>query len=296
LEPARSVAIKIGATDESSAIPALALELIARGLNQYGRIEEGLDTIKVAMAIRQGREAVAWVDVRLEVQTAAGLTETGHYREATELLNKAAQTLHRSGDPHAPLPNDFLAVKAELLLAQGHADEAAQSIAAFRTVVPESGAVSRTVLEQKVTEAEIFLARGDAEKAAVQSVEVRALVTGSANRPYLGIWEARAALVEGESLIRRKQPADALPLLQGANQISSNIFDPQRSPFLAGVKIALANCLLDLGRTGQARTEAGDARRIQATHPELGEHYRRPLRELEARLRYSAQLLKPMVR
>jgi tetratricopeptide (TPR) repeat protein len=146
-------------------IPALALELIARGLNQYGRIEEALDTIKAAVAIRRGREAVAWMDVRLEVQTAAGLTETGHYREATELLNKAAETLHRSGDPRAPLPNDFLALEAELLLAQGHADEAAQSFAAFRTVVPESGAVSRTVLEQKVTEAEIDLARGDAEKA-----------------------------------------------------------------------------------------------------------------------------------
>jgi serine/threonine-protein kinase len=103
-------------------------------------------------------------------------------------------------------------------------------------------------------------------------------------------------LVEGEALIRRKHAAEALPLLQGANQLSSNIFDPRRSPFLAGAKVALANCLLDLGRTGQARIEAREARRIQATHPELGEHYRRPLRELEARLRNSAQPPKTRVR
>jgi serine/threonine protein kinase len=289
LEPARSVANKIGTTDETSMIPALALETVARGLNQSGRIEEALDVIRAAVAMRHGREPVAWLDGPLAVRTAAGLTEIGHYREATELLHKADETLRQTGDPHAPLPNDFLSVQAELLLAQGHADEAAQSFAAYRTEVTESGAVSRSLLEKRVTGAEIALARNDAEKAIAQAGEVRALVTGSANRPYLGIWEARAALVEGEALLRRKRPSDALPLLQGANQLSSNLFDPQRSPFLAGVKVALANCLLDLGRTGQARTKADEARRIHATHPELGEHYVRPLRELEARLKYSVR-------
>jgi hypothetical protein len=45
----------------------------------------------------------------------------------------------------------------------------------------------------------------------------------------------------------------------------------------------LANCLLDTGDTYRAMEMLAAAKAIHATHKEIGEHFKRPLRELQAR-------------
>jgi hypothetical protein len=284
LTPARSLADRIAATGESSVVPARALETVARGLNASGRIEEGLETIKVAMAMRHGRDPAAWFDTPLAMQMAASLTEVGRYGAATGILDEISRKHGQGADLHTRPSNDFVLARTRLLLAQGHAEDAQNAFAAYQAEVLPSGTVSRSVLEQRVTSAEIALARGDAEKALEIAGEVRTLVTGSANRPYLGNWEARAALAEGTALCRQGHAGDALALLGRANQLGTSLFDRRRSLFLGSVKIALGDCLLDLGRPGQARMAANEALSVQATHPELGEHYRRPMRDLQARI------------
>jgi hypothetical protein len=56
------------------------------------------------------------------------------------------------------------------------------------------------------------------------------------------------------------------------------------SPKIAEVEVALATAALDRDDARGARQHADAAAAIQAMQAELGEQYRRPLRELLARL------------
>ena len=89
---------------------------------------------------------------------------------------------------------------------------------------------------------------------------------------------------EGKSLLLTRHASDALPLLQRAVQLGAEVYDPGRSPALADSQIALAKCLAELGHRDQARVLLVQAKAIHSTHKDLGEQFRKPLRELEARL------------
>ena len=60
--------------------------------------------------------------------------------------------------------------------------------------------------------------------------------------------------------------------------------DDKNSPWLAEAQVALAECLVSLGERTRARTLLASAKAIHATHRELGEYFKRPLRELVERL------------
>jgi hypothetical protein len=75
-----------------------------------------------------------------------------------------------------------------------------------------------------------------------------------------------------------------LPLLQRAHALYGEVYDARLSLGLAEAKVALAECLLALGRIDHARELAGQAAAIQAVHREVGEQYRRPLRALQTKL------------
>ena len=102
-------------------------------------------------------------------------------------------------------------------------------------------------------------------------------------RPYFKRYEAPAALDEGKGLLLAGRAPEALPLLQRAVQLGSQIYDVDQSPQLADSQIALATCLFNLGRRDEARALLIRAKAIHATHKDLGEQFKKPLRELSQR-------------
>jgi hypothetical protein len=130
----------------------------------------------------------------------------------------------------------------------------------------------------------VELALGRPGAAIEQAREVQERIQGSGVGPYLKRWEAQAALVEGKGLLLTQRAPDALPQLQRAVLLGSEVYDPERSPDLAGSQVALASCLIELGHRDQARALLAQAKAIHSTHKDLGEQFRKPLRELEARL------------
>jgi serine/threonine-protein kinase len=283
LIPAREVAMRIAAKGESSMIPPMLVLKEAHGLIEYGRFEQGFADLGVVKQMRDRLEAIPWLGARVQEQTAAGLIEAGQYAEAARLLGEAEDTERGLGWDKTLSFNDNIGLRTQLWLAQGRGDEAAKTFASFRVVDGESHPNFLARLEQMVRSSEILLSQGEAEKAIAQAAEVRVRELTDEDRIYLKTYEARATLVEGKAHLLTRQTSQALPLLEQAVALTKQLYDAKQSPALADAEIALAGCYLDVGDRQRARELLANAKAIHATHKQLGERYKKPLRELEAR-------------
>ena len=112
---------------------------------------------------------------------------------------------------------------------------------------------------------------------------MREKIAGSPSRKYFALFQAGAAIIEGKALLSLHRPADAQPALQQGLTLYLELLDPV-SPLTADAQIALANCWLDLHQFSPAKSLLTQANAIHAAHKELGEHFRKPLRETQTRL------------
>jgi hypothetical protein len=103
-------------------------------------------------------------------------------------------------------------------------------------------------------------------------------------RRFLKSYEADADQLEGKAHMLRGRPDTAVLLLRQAHALYGEIYDDRISLTLADAKVALADCLITLGSIDEARKLAAQAAAIHATHREVGEQYRKPLRALRTRL------------
>jgi hypothetical protein len=93
----------------------------------------------------------------------------------------------------------------------------------------------------------------------------------------------QASLLAGKAELSAGAASGALPFLTRALQLGSDLYDTQASPRYADAQIALAECMLSLGRTIEARSLFSRASSIHAVHRELADFYSRPLLHLQAR-------------
>jgi tetratricopeptide (TPR) repeat protein len=142
----------------------------------------------------------------------------------------------------------------------------------------------RAGFHQAATRAELQLAAGNAAEAAALGADVQKLIAASVSRTYFEIWDARAALTQGNALLMSRRAADALPILSRAVTLSAELYDRERSPALSDAQIALASCYLALGQRDKAQSLLASAEAIQATHRELGTQYTEPLHRLRAQM------------
>jgi tetratricopeptide (TPR) repeat protein len=249
-------------------------------LIQYGRFEKGLDLLGQAEAMRANLPpALQQLRIQLFEERGAGFIEEGRYAEAESLFNEAAKTLRELNREHTPLYNRNLLLLAHLLSVTGRNVEALKTLQDYK-VFSAPGRVSRSALEELITRAEISVAAGDFRSGRELAALARAEIASSPNRPYLALWEARAALAEGRAELSRNKARAALPLLQRAAAVRNELLDPN-SPALADAYIALANCRFDLGDRKAGSALLARAEAIHARHPRLGEQYGTPLRHLE---------------
>ena len=273
---------KFGST--SVALPRGMLAY-ASALMTRGRLDESLQQNMAAAATWQARSGDTRIDAELLEQRASVLTDLERYDEAGRALDKALGIRSRLGDLRSPLlPAYYFATRSRLLMLLGRFDEAAATLEQLpRPTAANSGAALMHELFRETFRAEMALERHDYESAAQLASHALLMVRESRLRPSRKYIEARAALELGKAELGTGRPGQALGPLQQALQLSTELYDPERSPVLADAQVALASCLLQLHRGGEASALLRQARAIHAHYDQLGEHYRHPLRELEAR-------------
>jgi tetratricopeptide (TPR) repeat protein len=89
-------------------------------------------------------------------------------------------------------------------------------------------------------------------------------------------------LALGSALSASDRATEALPHLERALELRQTQF--KWSPRLAEAQIALADCKLSLGDSAASRALYEKAKAIHAANRELSDFYRKPLRDLGARL------------
>ena len=252
-------------------------------LIRYGCLEEGLLPLAQAIDVQRRAKHSGTTGFASTLEwDSTGETELGHYRKAEALVAEASRL---RGNDTAPGDLSYsLLARTKLQIVTGKLDEAANSLQQSGIEVDPAGKITCAWLNVAVAKADVELARNRSDLAIQQARAVRSRVAASGLGLYFKRWDAQATLAEGKGMLLTGRSDEALPLLQRALQLGSDVYDPDRSPNLADSQIALASCLLNLGRKDRARELPAQARAIHATHKDLGEQFRKPLRELEARI------------
>jgi tetratricopeptide (TPR) repeat protein len=235
---------------------------------------------------------------------AKGLIELGRYEEAGKTVDEVAAIYEgndqwKSGTPRY---NGVTLLRVQRALAESRLDAAHKLLG---ELVFDSGpknvgradaaanASLRTV--NWLTEAQIALATDNIEgDVQAQLAKARAEIKSSRLVKDRELYLSNADLIEGESRLKRHELAAALPLLQRALAAREALFVAPH-PRLAEAQILVATCYLELGRTEESQGLAAKAAAIDAHYPELSDHYRRPLKELQVRLKAASKAAPPRV-
>jgi serine/threonine-protein kinase len=282
LEGAKQLAIKLRGPDDPFHTRSV-LSVLSRARSNAGQPGAAIADAQAATAIdRRNRAGSLDLAVRLE-REAAVLIELGRYPAALAELDEAATIREQAKQKRGSDPfNANVRTHVALELARGDVP-AARALLADLHVDTSATQLSFDRLEQPLLAAEVAFANGDDAQAIEAATAARQLIAQSGLGEYLDMYSARADLYEGLATLRKGEAARAVPLLQHALALRERVLLPN-SPRIAEATIALADAELEQGDIAHAREHATTAHSMQAAQGELGEHYRRPLRELEARL------------
>jgi len=280
---AKDLLLRTHRDDDPFFAPQAYLEY-GRSLANAGRWEEGLAYVEKAVENRRkNRPGTRYLAQMLYLQ-AFIFIDMGRYSEASRLIDEADVIAKKT---NYPTPYMAAEERARLLIATGRSGEADRALDAFHPPPTVPGTLELDSLRVQVSRAENAFARGDAENARRLAAQILEELSNSAARDYLKWLEARAGLVQGWAILQLGHPSDALPLLERAVELRQSTLD-STSPVLALVRIALANCYLDLGESDKAKALSDAATKAIATHREVGNQYLKPLKDLQARLRRSS--------
>jgi tetratricopeptide (TPR) repeat protein len=259
----------------------------AAGLMADGRIDEARPSIiSDAEYLRQhySRGAAMGNGIRAEGAMDVAI---GRYDEGAKRLGEAWDVwIATTAGAAEPVGNNpYLLEQARLFLARDDATQGAEQLA---RVAPPKNAASLP-LRVDETAARILLSQAllqqghvaDAQSNARQALES---IVNSPAREYFQTLEADAALRLGQAQQGAGDAKAARANLEHAVKLRETNDEVTQSPWLAEAQIALANCLIDLDQRETARRLIGKATAIEATHKELGEQFKAPLRSVAARL------------
>jgi len=281
---ARDVMVKQSPADDSWFLP-MALEISGLIQGEAGNLEAGLQDLQQATQSWMKYHGGSADAIPSMERYANLLIVAGHLPEADQLLTESA-TIRAKIDNYSTNQNGDLIGRVSWLIAAGQAAEAQPLMKRFQVQATPGNAVSLTGVQRAILQARIDLALGKTAAAATGMQALRSMFEQSHLRTYLQVYEAAADLLEGKAKLIEGQPAAALPLLQNAQRLHEALYD-EHSLLTADVKVALAECLIRLSRRTEARTLLDQAVAIHASHREIGEHLRAPLRAALARLKAS---------
>jgi eukaryotic-like serine/threonine-protein kinase len=271
--------------------PARTWLRYGRALVMYGRLEEGMAILQNALDRQPDFIPTAEFTAELLDAKASGSMDMGRYAEAERLIADAAAAHKQIGEFFTIYENPNVTLRTRWLMDMGRIDEASTAFRAYMTGAPDAGELSRSRVEPIIVRAELSLTQGAAAAAKDLAGQVLNLVARSNGRKYLTGWEMQASLVSGKADLLAGRPNEALPLLARALELGREHYDPGRSLRYADAQIAMAECMLDLGRSVEGRELFVKAAANHATHTELAERYREPLQRLRARITVSPRRL-----
>jgi eukaryotic-like serine/threonine-protein kinase len=260
----------------------------ANGLLADGHIDEAAQIIAGDVALVRERESGSTQLANILRSQAGVFVAQGRHDDALRALDEAAALLKTAsgGGAEPSTYNGIYLETARIRLAQGNAAGAIEQI---KRVSPPKDAEGLPLRLDEVAAgvltAQALLQEGrtaDAQRSAQEALDA---IVRSPVRNYYQTREADASLSLGEAERQSGQYTLARAHLRRAADLRAANDDPVRSPWLAEAKIALAACLLDQGQHSAARVLVNEAAAIEATNRELGEQFRAPLRDLQARLR-----------
>jgi serine/threonine-protein kinase len=268
---------------------ALVLSSYGHRLVVFGRVEEGLSYLSRYIEIRRrAKRSVTRVFAETLEFRADAETQIGHYAEAQADIDEAAAIRARIGDTlSSGLLYPTLFARANLLQATGRADDAEHLIEKGPAETDAAGHLSRIWLTYSISNAKLRLGQRRYADAIAAARELRGRVEASSARLYLKRYELSAAMIEGKGLMLSGRAAEAKPLLERAVALSEAIWDTDQGLDAADARIALGECLLELGDRKRAQELLAQANSIHARHREVGSHLTSARSKFEKRLRVS---------
>ncbi len=223
-----------------------------------GRFDRAAETLEQARAVwAERKEALYRSDAT--VSLAEARIAAGAFSEARALLEEALAVL-RSAPSSALHPEGEVHLALGLLAADaGSAGEARREL---QEAVALSATDSRDDLDRRVrTEAaltRLALQEGSVDEALSVSSDVVREATAD-RLAQIPRSQGVAAQARGLALCAAGRPSEGEPLLAKAQELLAAVVDPGSAPLIE-IELLRARCLLDLGRTSEAKLLAQQAR------------------------------------
>jgi serine/threonine-protein kinase len=280
LETAKDACLKTKGPDDPFYTPQMLLEY-GNALAALGRPEDALRYISDAVENRRrNRPGTMYLGQMLENRGSV-LTDLGHYDEAAHLFEEANEIRNKIGQRQDV---KYAAPRLKLALATGAADTADDFITRFYGPVEETAPLSIALLRNLAARSELALLRGDSKTAIAHAHRLAVRSAPKQQEVYLRSWQVIARVLEARGSLMGHDAASALPLLQQATQLQSEMLDPA-SPACAESEALLGIAYFYSGDRDRAREQLARARSILRVHPELGERYTRPSGTLAQQLK-----------
>ncbi len=278
---------KIGMEEANATPDAVGTVNWAYGtaLISEGRLAEGERYVAAEVADLRAHYPDTLPLARTLDRQAVAFTAMGRYAASARNLDEALRIWLRVGGNGAERSagNRFVFGQVALALAQGDATDAIDKL---KQVAPRKDAdrlplnVDVVLTQLASSQASLLQDRAaDAQKSAREALHA---IQRSSLRSNYSTLEADAALRLGHALHRAGDLRSARRQLEHALDLRGRS-DAPASPWLAEMRIALADCLLDLNERESAKWLIEQAAAAHAHHVELGEHFRQPLKRVAAR-------------
>jgi eukaryotic-like serine/threonine-protein kinase len=260
------------------------LEFSGTWQSNVGDVSQGLTDLQASLAIRRRAESDSLRVANILRAMAVDQIELGRDDDARRTLDEAARIFESKGRTRGtPGYNAIRFVRVRLAEAEGRMDEMRRLIDEFVPPADAKGAANLRA-GQWLLEAEVAMETNNIESDVDNSLsKARAEIESNNFASNRGFYQSSADLIDGESRLKRHDANAALPLLQRALAEREKLLVAP-SPRLAEAQTLLAICYLESGQVTQARELATAAAAIESHYDELSDRYRRPLKELQARL------------
>ncbi len=275
-EAAKADAPAAGDGSEAALLRAYIFDTASRTRLVAGELDGALADAQEALGLARLHDPQGIVLVSALQREAAALIELGRLDEAQARAQQAVDALARLRPEPSRLSTSL---QISIALDRGQLDTARQLFATLPPGGADTTVVTPKAQSRNLIAARINLAAGDyadARKLATAAVEQS---RASPQAPYLPLEIADAQFVEALARLRAGDAAAARATLEPVLATRQALYLP-KSPRIAEVLIALADCALALGEHDRAADLVAQASAIARQHSALAVPYHEPLERL----------------
>jgi serine/threonine protein kinase len=254
----------------------------------YAYIEQGRADKAEKLFVKAGAIFERLGDKLFQTNAQLGIAQAlefrGRYGEARRLAQDVIAIRKENQSQTASLRAAYLRL-AQIELHDNRLDAAEATLEYVLSTDHSTGGPSPLPLDiatAKSMRAELARLRGDNTGAIVRSEEALEFVR-SQRVPMAALVEAPTLGIQGSAMCGTGQVKRGLESLSHSLDIFESHHQPS-SPYLADAQAAYGMCLLRMGRPDDAHARLLLAKTILAANTELGEHFRKPVRELDVGL------------